>query len=257
MPGSPYRSIFRSLIDRDLLLPYFRNAMLGDNWPEHYIIKIDSSPYYGLGDGYFHPSTHGQLDARQLYYMFHPDHRERMVFEPRQVQDEMTLAMGSALHGVVQTQFEQAGLLKPEDVEVEYIIKEHHVRGRIDMIVDHPNGDRIPVEFKTQNSRAYDFQKDIKDIWDMQLSMALYGTKQPYGVLLVLESGYPYRMREYRVVRNDALLTDIFAKFDYVRESIAANRPPEHCCAKGSAVMKKCPARYECWLKSEVQVDGE
>jgi hypothetical protein len=588
MPGSPYRSIFKSLVERDLLLPYFRNSVLGDNWPEHYTVKIDSSPYYGLGDGYFHPSTHGQLGARLLYYMFHPEHRDRLVFEPRTVQDEMTLAMGSALHGVIQTQFEMAGMLGPDDVEVEYIISEHHVRGRIDMIIDHPIGDRIPVEFKslacstpilttggwstmgaltagdevyapdgqptkvlkahpvnlnrpcfevkfrdgqslitdaehlwkvhdrnnggrwrvmttqeiadskwgsryrfrvpvtnplqapaaelpvdpwllgmwlgdgdssmvsicsgkqdlpylkvrlgnlglsyrvnqygdkassvyvhglrskfahlellgnkhipdqymqasehqrrqllaglmdsdgtvgdhqaaigmtrrhlmrqvlqlvrslgyratwaehrgrlngqdagpvywvkfsiaqgrspfdmprkeaawkakskasvqdlrlnaivaiepvssvpvrcitvahesslyvagegfvpthnTQNSRAYDFQKDIKDIWDMQLSMALYGVRQPYGVLLVLESGYPYRMREYRVVRNDELLTDIFEKFDYVRASIAANKPPEHCCAKGSAEMKKCPARFECWLRKEVTTDGD
>jgi hypothetical protein len=250
---SPFRSIFKSLADRDLLIPYFRNALLADSWPESYDVKIDSSPYYGRGDGYFHPSTHGLMGARQLYYHFHPDFRDKMIPEERTIQAEMTLAMGSALHGVIQTQFEQANIIRGvEDVEVEYIIDEHHVRGRIDFIVHHPNGRRYVVELKTQNSRAFAFQKTIKDIWDAQLSMALHGMDETEGILLVLESGFPYSMREYRVPRNDALLTQIFDKFAYVRECIALNSPPEYCCAPESPEMQKCPAKYSCWLAKKV-----
>lgn len=253
----PYRSIFKSLAERDLLIPYFRNALLADAWPDQYQVTIDSSPYYGRGDGYFHPSTHGLMGARQLYYMFHPDTRDTMIHEERSITSEMGFAMGSALHGVVQTQFEMAGLIKgPEDVEVEYVIDQHHVRGRVDFIVHHPNGITYPVELKTQNSRAFAFQKEIKDIWDAQLSMGLHGTGYPLGILLVLESGYPYQMKEYRVPRNDALLSQIFAKFDYVRECIALNTPPEYCCSPGSKEMDACPARYQCWLKRTVVTDG-
>ena len=150
MAESAKRSIFKSLAERDLLIPYFRNALLADNWPDSYNVKIDSTPYYGAGDGYFHPSTHGLLGARQLYFRFHPDFRDSMIHEERTITQEMTLAMGSALHGVVQTQFEMAGLIKgPEDVEVEYIIHDHHVRGRVDFVVHHPNGQVIPVELKS------------------------------------------------------------------------------------------------------------
>lgn len=253
MAGSPYGSILQSLANRDLLLPYFRNAMLSQRWPDSYGVTIDSGPYYGHGDGMFHPSSHALMGARELYYRFHPDHRDLILREQRSVQSEMTLAMGSALHGIVQTQFQMAGLIKgPENCEVEYVIEEHRVRGRVDFIVDHPTGGRIPVELKTQNSRGFELQTQIKDTWDAQLSLGLHGTGYETGILLVLESGYPYRMREYLVDRNDRLLSQIFAKFDHVRECIAANTPPEHCCALDSIQMKSCPARYECWLAGQV-----
>lgn len=254
-PGQ--RSIFKSLAERDLLIPYFRNALLSQEWPDSYTITIDSSPYYGRGDGYFHPSTHGLMPARQLYYHFLPETRDKMIPRERTIESEMTLAMGSSVHGIVQTQFEMADLIKSsEDVEVEYIIKEHHVRGRVDFVVHHPNGDIIPVELKTQNSRAFAFQKEIKPVWDAQLSMGLHGLGRPWGILLVVEAGYPFNMREYRVPRNDALLSEIFAKFDYVRECVDLKTPPEYCCSLGSKEMEACPAKYECWLKSKVVADG-
>ena len=150
MAASPYGSIFSSLAEKELLVPYFRNAMLAQQWPDSYQVTIDSSPYYGHGDGYFHPSTHGLMGERELYYRFHPDHRDKLIHEQRSVQSEMTLAMGSALHGIIQTQFQMAGIIKDDsDIEVEYIIDEHHVRGRVDFIVHHPNGNTYPVELKS------------------------------------------------------------------------------------------------------------
>lgn len=253
MPSSPYGSVLASLADKDLLLPYFRNAMLSKKWPENYTVTIDSSPYYGHGDGMFHPSSHALMGARELYYRFHPDHRDSVLYEQRNVQSEMTLAMGSALHGIIQAQFQMAGLIKDEsDCEVEYVIEEHRVRGRADFIVHHPDGNTYPVELKTQNSRGFELQATIKDTWDAQLSMALHGLGYPTGILLVLESGYPYRMKEYRVNRNDVLLSDIFAKFAHVLDCIATSTPPEHCCPLDSVKMKSCPARYECWQAGQV-----
>ena len=253
MAGSPYGSILSSLADKDLLLPYFRNAMLAQQWPNSYQVTIDSSPYYGHGDGYFHPSTHGLMGARELYYRFHPKHRDKLVHEQRRVETETTFAVGSAIHGVVQTQFQMAGLIRsPQDIEVEYVIEEHHVRGRVDFLAHHPDGCVYPVELKTTNSRAYSMLTGIKPEWDAQLSMGLHGTGYATGILLALEVGYPYRMREFLVSRNDRLLSDIFAKFDYVRECIAADTPPEHCCPLDSVIMKACPARFSCWLSGKV-----
>ena len=254
MESKTYGSVLTSLAERELLLPYFRNAMLSKQWPDNYQVVIDSSPYYGHGDGRFHPSSHALMGARELYYRFHPDHRDKIIHEVRNVQSEMTLAMGSALHGIVQAQFQMAGLIKDAgDVEVEYTIEEHNARGRVDFLVHHPDGNVYPVELKTQNSRGFDLQTQIKDSWDAQLSMGLHGTGYATGVLLVLESGYPYRMKEFLVPRNDELLSRIFAKFDHVLECIAADTPPEHCCSLGSVQMKACPARFECWLKGGVE----
>lgn len=159
--------------------------------------------------------------------------------------------MGSALHGVIQTQFQMAGLLAPEDTEYEYVNKEHHVRGRIDFILNHPSGERILCEMKTQNSFAFKKQDAIKPSWDAQMSLAMDSTGFDYGILLVMESGWPYSFKEFRVPRNDKLLSEIYAKFDYVRSCIAMNTPPKYCCVLGSKEMDNCPARYSCWLADE------
>lgn len=244
---SPLRSVFRALADEHLLIPHLRNALLSDTWPDSYTVEVDSSPYYGAGDGCFHPSTHPLLPERLLYYMFHPDHRDRLITEPRDVQSHMTLAMGSALHAVIQTQFVMAGMITEEDIEVDYFIEEHNVRGRIDFVVHHPNGQTYVVEFKTVNNRKFDLTTEVRPEWDAQLSLALHATGHPVGILLALESGFPYRMKEFRVPRNDELLSEVFGKFDRVREAIALNRPPGGCCTPGSPAMKSCPARFECW----------
>lgn len=149
MTDTRFKSIFNNLSSGQMVVPWLESALLSDTWPESYSIEIDSGEYYGKGDGYFHPSTHPLMGARELYYRFHPDTKGLVIQERKSLQSHMTLAMGSALHGVVQTQLQMAGLLSPEDVEVEYVNHEHHVRGRIDFILNHPSGERVLVEMKS------------------------------------------------------------------------------------------------------------
>jgi hypothetical protein len=262
---SGIESIIGSLANQDLILPYFENAIISESWPDEYDIKVDSRPYYGKGDGYFHPSTHPLMGERQLYYMFHPDTAADMVWERPSLMREMWFAMGSALHAVLQTQMQQCGLVPTCDpkqcwggvhvcgnVEREYVNDEHKVRGRIDWVVNHPNGSVIPVEFKTINSWGYKSTKEPKAEWLAQLNMALDNTGHDFGVLLMAERGGQFGMREFHVKRDQELIDSIYAKFDRVREAIAANEPPKYCCAPNTKEMDACPARFECWLKKDV-----
>ena len=252
MASSIYNNIFKRLAQKELILPFFENAMLADNWPTSYNVRIESGPYYGLGDNYFHPSTHALMGARELYYRFHPDTRDQIISERKTLQSHITLAIGSSLHGVIQTQMSMAGLIvSDDDIELEYINKEHHVRGRADFVVTHPNGERVLVELKTQNTYAFNKQESVKPAWDAQLSLAADNLGYDFGVLMVLETGWPYRMKEYRVPRKDTLLSEIYQKFDFVRESIALNRPPKYCCPFDSQTMKSCAARGVCWLAED------
>lgn len=244
-----FDAILQRLAERDLILPYFESSILSENWPENYQITIDSSPYYGAGDGYFHPSTHALMGERELYYRFHPDTRDLMVWERDSLQRQMTLAMGSALHGVLQTQMEMCGLVTKENIEVEYVNHKHHVRGRIDWVTDHPNGDKIVVEMKTRASHMFARQKEMEPSWIAQLNLGLDAMDMDLGVLLMVESGYPYRMTEFRVKRDRQLLDGIYEKFDRVREAVAKSQIPQYCCPPDSPIMKKCPARHQCWLK--------
>ena len=225
--------------------------MLSDQWPDSYQVTIDSSPYYGAGDGYFHPSTHPLMGERELYYRSHPATRDKMIPERNSLQRQMGFAMGSALHGVVQTQMQMMQLVTPEDIEVEYIIAEHHVRGRIDWMATLPGGQRIAVEMKTRTASKFAFQKEIEQSWRCQLNLAMDSQGVDLGVLLMVESGFPYRMTEFQVRRDPLLLEEIYDKFDRVREAIARNEPPRYCCAPDSKTMQACPARGVCWEAKE------
>ncbi|QDH91800.1 exonuclease [Mycobacterium phage Phrappuccino] len=257
-----YDSILKSLANREVILPILENQMRADAWPEKFTVEVDSSPYYGLNpdgtpDGYFHPSTHPLRTARQLYYEFHPDHRHLIEHEPYSMQRLMTVSVGSSLHAILQTQFQMTGLITdPADIEAEYINKEHHVRGRTDAVVHHPTLGPVIVEIKSRTGFKFD-KTTIADMpsWEIQTSLACdnlserYDTDFTYAILLMVETGWPFRMKELRVERNDALLREVYDKFDLVRAAIAANTPPPYCCALNSKEMKSCHARHACWLR--------
>lgn len=241
-------SLIESLsLKRDLILPYFENAICSNKWPSSYQITVDSSPYYGLNedgspDGYFHPSTHPLLPARLLYHMFHPSTRDRLIVERPSLQREMTFSMGSALHAVLQTQLTMAKILVPEDIEVEYINHEHHVRGRIDAMVNHPTEGRILVEIKTRSGFLYGRQTGPEPSWVAQVNLGLDSQDCDLGVLLMMESGFPYRMSEFHIQRDHVILDAIYAKFDMVRKAVADSVPPPADCVS----IKDCPARDVC-----------
>lgn len=250
-------SLIDSLSSQDLIMPYFENSMMLDEWPESYDIKVDSSPYYGRGDGYFHPSSHALMGERQLYYLFHPDYAGKMTPERRTLTSEMTLTGGSAWHAVLQAQMTMAKLIKDPrpivgDIEHEYRNDEHQVRGRIDWLVTHPNGSTLVVEFKTRNQYSWAKQPGPLPSWVAQTNLAMDNVGLDLGVIIMLEMCWPWRFREFHVKRDQELIDSIYAKFDRVRAAIAANEPPKHCCPPDSKEMEKCPARYSCWLKEEV-----
>lgn len=259
-PKLQFSSVLAQLQQEDLVLPYFSTAMLADSWPDSYDVKIDSRPYYGLtdpegeahetgpGDGMFHPSTHPLLGKRLLWYMFHPEWAGKLEYEKRTMTSMLTLSMGSALHAILQTQFVMANILTEADVEVEFINEEQNVRGRLDMIINHPEHGRVPVEIKTQNHFSFAKQNEIKPSWDAQLSVGMTETGYDFGILLLVEAGWPYTMKEFRVRRNDALVSEIYEKQQSVLEAVELDQMPEHCCAYKSATMKKCPARFVCWM---------
>jgi hypothetical protein len=109
----------------------------------------------------------------------------------------------------------------------------------------------IPTH-NTMNHYKFDKQTEIKPSWDAQLSIGLDNFGADFGILLLVETGYPFHMREFRVPRNDQLLSEIYRKFDYVRECIELNTPPKHCCPYDSLTMKACQARVVCYLAEEI-----
>lgn len=265
MGKSPYGAIFAKLQERQILVPLLEAAVMSEEWPESYSVAVDSSPYYGgvapdgdtsvlkemrrggAGDGYFHPSTHALMPERELYYHFHPEHHDKLIHEKWSLQSLMTVAMGSAMHAILQTKLQMMGMLTPENTELEFVDQFRGARGRLDALLNHPEYQLLPLEFKTMNPRSFEGLEVIKPEWDAQFSINLDQNGFDWGLILVLQTGWPYRFREFRVQKNQMLVDQIYEKWARVRAAIEADIPPRRCCSLNSGQMKSCPARYECW----------
>lgn len=243
--ASPLQSILNRMAKSEIILPHFENAWRAG---EEY------RPYYGKGDGYFHPSTHPLMGERELYYRFHPDTRDSIEEEPFSLQREMTMAVGHTLHEILQTMLTRTGMVKPGNIEKDFINAEHHIRGRIDAIVDHPRLGPVVVEIKTRTHYKFAKTTEPLDSWEAQLSIQLDSQGLERGLILMVETGYPFRLAELAVSRNDALLSQIYSKFDGVREAIALNKPPSPCCSPTSGEATSCSARHSCWLHPNPQM---
>ena len=277
------KNILNSIQEKQVIMPYLENAFHNDQWPEQYEIRVDSEPYYGLtdeegithdvgvGDGYFHPSSHPLMSARELYYRWHPKYSSWVKQERRSLTSHMTLAGGSAMHAVIQTQLHMAKILRRAEMEDtewvttehnpqvdgrwvpdnpfewEYINREHLVRGRMDGVADIPGRGEVGFEFKTMNSRSFRFLDAAKPEWQCQLQLGLDNFGLAEGVVLVMEMGYPFSFKEFSVTRRRDKVQEIYDKFDYVRECVENNTPPRCEHSFQSPQSKNCPVGHICW----------
>lgn len=250
MKRTPFGSaLLGRLQNQELVIPYLENSLAGEKWPDSYSVEVDSSPYTGHGDGKFHPSSHtsDDLGDRYLWLTIHPHYKDKAIRLRRTLQESLTLAMGSAMHAIIETQFVMAGLCTEDDLEVPSRVPEHNSTGHADAIVRHPNGKRYLVDIKTRNSRSYDMDKKPLQKWVDQVNIYMDAHGLDEGIVLVVESGYPYRMREERVRRDPERLKAIYDRWDGIVERVKADDMPEPCCTKGSTTMSACPFRRVCW----------
>lgn len=205
-------SILRKIENRQRILPHLEAAIVSGEWPESYTVTIDSAPYYGLtkpdgtkgvggsGDGYFHPSTHPLMAKRRLWMEFHPIYHKQKITRKNDLQSQMTLAMGTAMHSIVQEQMKMAGILKDENIEFEYVNEEHKCRGRIDAIATIPGEGDIPVEFK---ALALDTPVITADGW--KTMGELTDDDMVYG-----RDGKPCKIKAHPVLKNRPCFEVVF-----------------------------------------------
>lgn len=250
-------SLFKRLANDEIVIPHLERALFSDTWPDSYNIKVDLVHHTRTPPGemgWFYPSRHCLMDARQIYYEIHPVHRQNLPEDKLTMASIMSMTMGTAAHSIVQTQLQMVGkIANEEDIEVRFRNEERRCSGRLDFVMTRSNGTRMPVEMKTQNSRGFGMTKEVTPYWECQLQVTMDGLGYDEGVLFVLEMGYPWQMREFRVHRDETLLNVIYEKWAKVLEHVKADIPPRHCCEKGSAEMDKCRSKSVCWLAEGVK----
>lgn len=237
--------LLERLQNRELLVPYLEQGLANNKWPDKYNIEVDSSPYKGSKDGHFHPSSHVFASEKFLYLALHPKWKHEGVYQRRTLQGSMTLAMGSALHAVVQTQLNMIGMIEEDDIEVPILDEERKIKGHMDFRVHHPNHNLYAVDLKTQNSRGYDMQKTAKDVWlgQLRIYMKILGIDK--GIVLVLESGFPYRMKEFHLEQDEDFIKVTYDKWAKVLSMIENDDMPEGPChTPGTVFSDRCPFRH-------------
>ena len=235
------------LASKEILIPHIEQTMLSDKWPDSYTVEIDSSPYYGQttpdgeileigsGDGYFHPSSHSLACQRDLYVAFHPRLQHLRPKLRKDLAFYMTVNYGTAIHSMMQTQLEMCGLLVPGTVEYEYVCDHHNVRGRIDAVVQPPGHGEVVLDIKTINSRGFSFLQSHtpKLEWEAQVNLGMDHYKVDRGLILAVEAGYPWGLKEVTIKKNPELLDSIYGKWEKVTEAIKRDTPLDCLCQKG------------------------
>jgi hypothetical protein len=64
--------------------------------------------------------------------------------------------------------------------------------------------------------------------------------------MVILHTGYPFDMREIRVLRDEKFINDVREKYLRVRQAVADQVMPQPCCGARSEMAKACPAKEAC-----------
>jgi hypothetical protein len=232
------------------IIPVIRAYLYDPNFPS-FEVKVKGSSQRAP-DGWFHPSTHPTWGERQLwYYLYLP---ELLVNEPLDPLGAMATTAGNFWHSFISVIGIESGILKAVDVPVQD--DDTGARGEMD-------GETVDegFEFKTMNElklaklpkQAGPEDPEVLE-WLRQKCPQYYGQVQEYMRLsgytsfrmVILHTGYPFDMREIRVLRDEKFINDVREKYLRVRQAVADQVMPQPCCGARSEMAKACPAKEAC-----------
>jgi len=227
--------------------------MLSDAWPDAFTIPIRQ--HDSETDDWFHPSSMALTPTRLLYYRMHPDFRKKREKRPETIASTFSPLLGTVFHEIIENKMVASGILNPENVEIPLVNEKVHGRGHLDFIFpNHPVvGKDVVVDIKTAAPANFERMYYPYKSYVAQVNLYLdwYSEKVNQdidtGVLFVVEMGRPFRTKEFKVKKDPQLLSEIYARWEYVQQCIATNTPPsEKCCDWDSKEMSECPAQHLC-----------
>jgi hypothetical protein len=262
-----------------VMAPVLNAYLYEAKFPERFSLTFHRAGGQRKPDGYFHPSTHPLMTARQLYYYL--TEPERIVPEQLAYESRMAVTMGTAVHGFIQMCLLDAGvLIKPTGTcvacgrehgtrknqcdEHGAMDAELRSRGHMDGVtqIDAPGALWVPgmggFEFKSTNPKkmigvqGHDlewmldwFKKKCPDYYaQVQEYMRITGLRQ--FIVIFLAMGYPWTPYEIQVPYDADYANRTAAKYALVRKHVEMGVPPEACCAVRSKEARNCFARRVC-----------
>ena len=206
--------------------------------------------------------------ADAWFYLTQP---EAMISEPFQYMNTLSVTMGTTVHGFIQTCLTHLGVLctpvklqalgfevDPVNGEPAFVDESVGSRGHGDGVLEiflpaYPEYSHHLLEFKTSSDST------LRQIEDLDLDAfkakwpSYYAQVQEYlrmtglqvMVVLFMQMGYPWALKEFHVPLNPRFANDTRDKYRSVRLAVASGEMPMPCCGPRSAQAKVCPARAD------------
>ena len=220
-------NLYRQLSEKKIIAPIVQTCLMNQTWPKNMVFP---DPYYhdSHTDDYAHPSTHAVPGELALFHMLSLERKKLLPKEEQTFTRTFTPMMGSMVHTIIQQKLIHDGWVQPEDVEIALINEEEHWRGHADLMF---KGNLIDI--KTINSRSFQMLTVAKKSWDYQLHPYMHNLGLKTSMVLAIEVGMPWNMKEIRVDFKQKTLDTIFSKWERVRKAIKEDIPPDSCCDYG------------------------
>lgn len=250
------------------LVPLIENAVRECAFPKDFGFTFEAYEANRRPDGWFHPSSHPEMDERKLYYyLAEPDRWEEEPFEygPR-----LSVLMGSAMHPVIQGVMYEMGLLarptgtclccqRPHGtgpgqcdewgVRDEVLGRRGHLDGLLTLDGWNDGWEGVfdlktcapPVIRGIEDHDLDAFRKKWPKYYGQQQEyLALTGKRASLVLFLAISEGW--QMKEFTIPRDEAYMARLEAKYAAVRRYVQTSTPPPVACCSGKAVARRCPA---------------
>lgn len=235
------KRVLKGIEEREVLIPKMHIAL---NNPNFKGFQIDIEPWESRPfDGYFHPSTQGTWNPRQLsLYLNRPDLFETELMELTSV---FAITQGHFWHMFIQTVLEEDGILV--DSEVAFVDEVYKRKGHMDGLLK--IGDRFEgLEIKTMNQytikkvTSAETLKEFKYEYWAQAQEYLDVFDLPVMRFLIINPTYPFPMVEFTVPADNDHQEERQENYLKALNEELGNLS---CCGKPTS----CPAQYACRFK--------
>lgn len=252
-----FRRVAGAAARNEVLVPVLHSLLYSPKFPK-FSVKAHP-PEQRAPDGWFHPSTHPLLPARQLYYYL--TEPERLMVEPLDPIGTIAIVQGNFWHRFVEICLTKLKVV--HGVEVPVQDDELGTRGHMDGVLDSSklaiDADEV-FEFKTMNDfrlggmpegtptdpAVLEWLKNLYPHYWAQANeyMRMSGLKRTR--MLFWSLSYPFPCRELVVPYDEFFAFEIAKKYAEVRKAVINGGLPLQCCNVGSKEAKSCFARAVC-----------
>lgn len=270
LTGIDFAAAIKHVRKGEVVKPQLATFLHEAHFPDNYAVAFVKGDNNRPPDGWFWPSTHPLWSEKALYtWVTDPGAVPR---EERAYMNTLSLTMGSAVHGFIETCLEAMGL-RPRDLntcqmcppredgtvcrEAGFMDSNAGSRGHMDGVLDLTGlvsfsrdlEETSGFEFKTLSSgRRLTQLENLGVSFYRETWPEYYAQNQEYlrlsglrsMVVLFMLMGYPWTMVELHVPFDPVYSRAQEQKYLRVREAVAAETAPECCHSRGCVIKDLC-----------------